>query len=39
MQGWSAGLKAFGWVVVALMVASIAYAAYISLSHWSGIGV
>jgi hypothetical protein len=39
MQGWSSGLKALGWGVVALMVASIAYAAYISLRYWSGIGV
>lgn len=39
MQGWSGGLKAFGWVVVALMLASIAYAAYISVRYWSGIGV
>jgi hypothetical protein len=39
MQAWSAGLKVFGWVVVALMVSAILYAAFISLRHWSGINV
>lgn len=39
MQALSAGLKALGWLVVALMVLAILYAAYISVRHWSGIGV
>ena len=39
MQAWSAGLKVFSWVVVALMVVAIVYAAFISLRHWSGISV
>lgn len=39
MQGWAAGFKVLGWVVVALMVVAIAYAAFISLRHWSGIAV
>ena len=39
MQAWSAGLKALGWVVVALMVVAILYAAFISIRYWSGIGV
>ncbi len=32
-------LKIVGYVVLAAMLASILYAAYISLTHWSGIGV
>jgi hypothetical protein len=39
MQAWSAGLKALGWLVVALMVLAIGYAAFISIWHWSGIAV
>ena len=39
MQAWSAGLKVLGWVVVALMVGAIVYAAFISLRHWPGIAV
>jgi hypothetical protein len=39
MHAWSAGLKVFSWVVVALMVAAILYAVFISLRHWSGISV
>jgi hypothetical protein len=39
MQAWSKGLKIFSWVVVALMVAAILWAASMSLRHWSGIGV
>jgi hypothetical protein len=39
MQRWSAGLRVLGWVVVALMIVSIFYAAFISMRHWSGIGV
>jgi hypothetical protein len=39
MQAWIAGVKIFSWVVVALMVVAILWAAYISLTHWSGIAV
>lgn len=39
MQAWSAGLKVFSWVVVALLVASILYAAFIALRNWSAIAV
>lgn len=39
MQAWTTGFKALGWVVVALMVIAIAYAAFISVRYWSGIGV
>ena len=39
MQAWTVGLKVFSWVVVALMVVAILYAAGISLRHWSGISV
>lgn len=39
MLGWSLGFKIFSWVVVALMVSAILYAAFISLRHWPGIAV
>ena len=39
MQAWSAGLKAFGWLVVVLMVLAIVYAVTISVRYWSGIAV
>ena len=39
MHTWSAVLKIFSWVVVALMVVAMLFAAYISLTHWSGISV
>ena len=39
MQALSAGLKALGWVVAALMVLAILYAAFIAVRHWPGIGV
>lgn len=32
-------LKVFGFVVVLLMVAAMLYAAYISITYWSGIAV
>ena len=32
-------LKAVSAVVIALMVAALLYAAYISIRYWSGIGV
>ena len=32
-------LRAFGWVVLVLMVASIVYIGWVSVSQWSGIGV
>ena len=39
MQAWSTGLKAFGWVVVALMVLSMLYAGFIAVRYWPGISV
>lgn len=39
MQAWIAGMKVFSWVVVVLMVVAILWAAYIALTHWSGIAV
>ena len=39
MQKWFAGLKALGWLVVALMVVAMLYATFTSLRYWSGIGV
>ena len=39
MQAWVVPLKLFGHVVVALLVVAIAYAAFISIKYWSGIGV
>jgi hypothetical protein len=32
-------LKVVGYVVVLSMIGSLAFAAYISLTHWTGIGV
>lgn len=32
-------LKAVSYVVMALMVVAVIYAAYISVTHWHGIGV
>jgi len=32
-------LKVFSYVVLALMVVGIAYAAYISVTYWTGISV
>lgn len=32
-------LKVLSYVVVLLMVVAVLYVAYISMTHWSGIGV
>jgi len=32
-------LKAVSWVVIALMLLGIAYAAFTSIRYWAGIGV
>lgn len=32
-------LKVFGWVVLALMLVSIAYSAWIAVENWGDIGV
>jgi len=32
-------LKGVSWVVIALMILSMAYAAFTSVKYWSGIGV
>ena len=32
-------LKLVSYLIVLLMILSVLYAAYISLTHWSGIGV
>jgi len=32
-------LKGVSWVVIALMLISIAYAAFTSVKYWAGIGV
>ncbi len=39
MQAWIAPLRLFSYVVVALMLVAIVYAAFISIKYWSGIGV
>lgn len=39
MNGWIVPMRLFGYAVVALVAVAIAYAAYISLTYWSGIGV
>ena len=39
MQAWVAPLRLFAYVVVALMLAAIVYAGFISIKYWSGIGV
>ena len=39
MQAWVAPLRLFSYVVVALMLVAIAYAVFISIKYWSGIGV
>ena len=39
MQAWVAPLRFFSYGVVALMLVAIAYAAFISIKYWSGIGV
>jgi hypothetical protein len=35
----ASALAYFGYLVIAAMLIAIGYAAYISLTHWSGIGV
>jgi hypothetical protein len=37
--GAYASLKVVGYVVIVLMAASIAFAAYIGVTHYTGIGV
>lgn len=32
-------LKAFAWLVLALMALALLYASYIAIVNWSGIGV
>ncbi len=32
-------LKAFAWLVLALMGVALIYASYIAITNWSGIGV
>lgn len=32
-------MKIVGYVVIALMAVAIIYSAYITLTHWAGIGV
>ncbi len=32
-------LKVVGYVVVLAMIGTLAFAAYVALTHWSGIGV
>lgn len=39
MQGLFPALKAVSWLVLLLMLAAGAYTCFISLVHWSGIGV
>ena len=39
MQAWVAPLRFFSYVVVALMLVAIVYAAFISIKYWSSIGV
>ena len=39
MQKWISPLKIFSHVVVLLMLATILYAAFISIKYWSGISV
>jgi hypothetical protein len=39
MHKWSSSLKIFSHVVLLLMLAAIVYAAYISITYWSGINV
>ena len=35
----SGPLKIVGWFVVALMIASMLYAGFMTLKYWAGIGV
>jgi hypothetical protein len=38
-QSLHAPLKAVALVVIALVLASLLYAGYMSITHWAGIGV
>jgi len=38
-EAFFAPLKVVSYVVLAAMLAALCYAAWISLTHWSGIGV
>lgn len=38
-EGFFTTVKIVGYVVLAAMIAAIVYAGYISLTHWTGIGV
>jgi hypothetical protein len=39
MHKWIGPFKVFGYVVVVLMAAAMVYAAYITITYWSGINV
>lgn len=39
MQKWTGPFRVFGYVVVVLMGLAILYAAFISITYWSGISV
>lgn len=39
MNAWIVPIKIFGYAVVLLMVLAIIYAAYTSVTYWSGISV
>ena len=38
-RNWYAPLKVVGYIVLAVMAVSLAYAGYISLANYAGIGV
>ncbi len=38
-ESWFTPLRIVSYVVLVAMLGAIAYAAWISLTHWSGIGV
>ncbi len=38
-EGFYTPVKIVGYVVLAAMIAAILYAAWISFTHWTGIGV
>ena len=39
MQKWIGPFRIFGYAVVLLMAVAMLYAAWISVTYWSGIGV
>ncbi len=39
MQRWSVSIKLFAYVVVALMLAAMAYAAFTAAKYWPAISV